>query len=101
MSTNKPKSLSELLTSQNSELGHIAEQARLREDLSDYLRSKLPAELAGGFMHCSLQDGSTLIVVAANPEWASRLRFESNAFIEACRGQGMEINAVKVRVSSN
>jgi hypothetical protein len=100
MSKREPKSLSDLLTSANSELGHIADQARLREDLGDYLRKHLPDDLVAGFMHCSLQDESTLIVVAASPEWASRLRFEAHHFMRLCAEQGTPIDAVKVRVGT-
>lgn len=100
MSKNEPKSLSELLGASKSELGHIAERAQLHDDLSDHLRKSLPAELQAGFLHCSLQGDATLVVAASSPEWAARLRFESNQILAICRSAGLTVEAVRVRTST-
>jgi hypothetical protein len=100
MSKRKAKSLSELIGGKSSPLGNLASNALLRETLGDYLRNHLPADLADGFLHCNLQDETTLIVIATSPEWASRLRFENNHFIRLCAAQGTKIDSVKVKVSA-
>ena len=97
----KPKSLSELIGSQNSPLGNLASEARLRESLSDHLRKHLPADLSAGLLHCNLRDETTLIVIASSPEWASRLRFEKELFIRLCADHGTQVTDVKVRVGSS
>ena len=99
MSKNKPKSLADIIGSEKSGLGQLADAAQLRADLSAYLRKKLSAELAAAILHCNIHDDGTLVVLASSPEWASRLRFESDRLIELCQQRGMAINGVKIRVS--
>jgi hypothetical protein len=100
MLKNDPKSLSALIANKKGALGDLAGQARLREDLSDYLRKQLPASLADGFLHCNVRDGNTLIVLAASPEWASRLRFETQLFRDLCAQQGLQLEGVQVKVGT-
>ena len=100
MSKDAPKSLSELLTEKTGTLGDLAAQAQLREDLAGYLRKHLPPELAGGLLHCNLADDATLVVIASSPEWAARLRFESQRFMELCRTHGTRVAQVKIRVAA-
>ena len=100
MSKGKPKSLSEIIGSQNSPLGNLASEARLRESLSDHLRKHLPADLSSGLLHCNLRDAGILVVIASSPEWASRLRFEKELFIRLCADHGTQVTDVKIRVGS-
>ena len=100
MSKSKPKSLLEIIGSQDSPLGNLASEARLRESLSDYLRKHLPAEISSGLLHCNLRDKACLVVIASSPEWASRLRFEKELFIRLCADHGTHVTDVKVRVGS-
>ena len=99
MSKDKAKSLSELISANKSGLGRLARQAQQRTHLSDYMRTRLGSPLADGFMHCNINEDGTLIVVAVNPEWASRLRFESQQLIAFCQDFGAEALLVKVRVT--
>jgi hypothetical protein len=96
----RPKSLSELLGGQDNPLGNLASEARLRENLGDHLRKHLPPALGAGFLHCNLRNETTLVVIAATPEWASRLRFEEALFIRLCAEHGTRVTAVKVRVGT-
>lgn len=100
MSKDKAKSLSELIDTSGSALGSLASQARRQAGLADYLRKNLPPELAPGFVHCNLKAEGLLVVLAANSEWASRLRFEGETFIGLCAQQGTTVNEVKVRVGA-
>jgi len=56
--------------------------------------------LSGGFSHCNIREDGTLVIIATSPEWASRLRFETQPFIDLCRQQGTLVRNVKVRVSA-
>jgi len=100
MSKDAHKSLSELITVKNSSLGDLASQAKLREELGDYLRKNLPPELSPGVLHCNLKEGGLLVVVASNPEWASRLRFETSRLADLCRQHGTQVSAVKVKTGA-
>lgn len=99
MSKDKAKSLSELIGSQGSGLGRLAAQARKRADLGDHLRDRLGEPLAGGISHCNLREDGTLVVTAANSEWAARLRFESMQLMALARDFGAEVTSCKVRVA--
>jgi hypothetical protein len=49
-------------------------------------------------LHCNLRDEGLLVVVAANSEWASRLRFEAAQIRQICADQGTKVTSVRVRV---
>jgi len=99
MSTNKPKSLSELIHSPNSSLGKLATKARGKVGLIDHIRKGLAPELAAELVHCAVGDDGTLNVRASGPEWASRLRFESEKLLALGRELHPEVTQVKVRVA--
>ena len=100
MSSDKAKSLSQLLGSASSGLGKLAAKARLRSSLSDHLRTAIGEPLSDGIMHCNMRDDGTLVIVAASPEWASRLRFEEQRLAELAREFGSDVTGVKVRVAT-
>ena len=99
MFTNKSKSLSELISAPSGGLSGLAEAARVRAELSDYLRKHLDPSVAPGLIHCNIRDDQTLVVLAASPAWAARLRFEAGQLMALCKQCGVEASAVKVRVS--
>jgi len=101
MSKSKAKSLAELAGSTDTGLGRLAEAARLRTDLGDFLRNRLDSKLAPGFVHWNIRDDDTLVVIATSPEWASRLRFETETLLSLCRERGLSVTTVKVRVNTN
>jgi len=63
------------------------------------MRSQLPAELVDGLVHCNCRDDGTLVVTAASPAWASRLRFETPRLLDICAAAGVDAARVKVRVT--
>ena len=77
MSNDNAKSLADLIGTDQTGLGKLAGEARRRAALSDYLRSALPETLAPGLVHCNVENETSLTLLAASPEWASRLRFEA------------------------
>ena len=99
MSKDKAKSLSDLIGASHSPLGHLAESASRRSELSQYLRTRLDPDLAGGFLHCNIHDDETLVVVASSPEWASRLRFSTKELLALCQEFGEPAARVKVKVA--
>jgi hypothetical protein len=100
MSNNELKLLAGLITSADSGLARLADAARLRADLSDYMRKHLDSSLAAGFRHCNIRDDETLVVTATSPEWAARLRFASARFLELSQECGQNVKTVKVRVGA-
>ena len=100
MSNKELKPLASLLGSTNSALGKLADAAQRRADLSDYMRKNLDISLAGGFMHCNIREDETLVVTASSPEWAARLRFASEQFLQLSEAQGLSVKTVKVRVGT-
>jgi hypothetical protein len=100
MSSKELKPLAGLITSANSGLAKLADAARLRADLSDYMRKRLDSSLAAGFRHCNIRDDDTLVVTATSPEWAARLRFASAQFVELSQERGLSVKNVKVRVGA-
>ncbi|MAF84497.1 MAG: DciA family protein [Gammaproteobacteria bacterium] len=99
MSSNKPKSLSELLSSPKSQLGQLAARARAKVGLTDHIRKGLAPDLGAELVNCTLEDDGTLVIRASSPEWATRLRFESERLLELGRQQHPEATQVKVRVA--
>lgn len=100
MSNKELKPLAGLIAAPNSGLAKLADAARLRADLSDYMRKHLDSSLANGFRHCNVHDDETLVVTATSPEWAARLRFASAQFLELSQKRGLRLKNVKVRVGT-
>ena len=99
MSSNKPKSLSELLATQHGSLGQLAAEASRRLELTDHLRNALNPEIAAQMTGCNLRDDGTLVILATSPDWAARLRFESQTLLSACRETYPGTTRVRVRVA--
>ncbi|MEQ1801157.1 MAG: DciA family protein [Gammaproteobacteria bacterium] len=95
-----PRGLGELLAL-NSPLGALAKAASSRLELADCVRRTLPGELAAAVANCNLRPDGTLVVTAASPEWASRLRFEADGILEGCRPHWPEAARVKFRVGTD
>jgi len=99
MSRDKPKSLSELLGSSESRIGQLAARARAKVGLTDHIRKGLTPDLAAEIVHCTVEDNGVLIIRATGPEWANRLRFESEQLLMLARQRHPEATQVKVRVA--
>ncbi len=99
MSTDKAKSLSQLIGAPHSGLQDLDAKARLRSSLGDHLRSRLGEPLGDAISHCNIRDDGTLVIVASSPEWAARLRFEQQQLLGLARDFGATAHTVKVRVA--
>ncbi len=99
MSSNKPKSLSELLAAKQGTLSQLAAEATRRLELTDRLRSALSPDTATRMTGCNLRDDGTLVVLATSSEWAARLRFESETLLSVCREIHPGTTKVRIRVA--
>jgi hypothetical protein len=107
-SGNGPRGLGELLAgragmegAEDSALGALARAARSRLALADAVRRHLPPDLAAAVANCNLRPDGTLMVTAASPEWAARLRFEADGILAACRPDWPAAERVRVRVGTD
>lgn len=98
-SRNGPRGLGELIAA-NSPLGALARAASSRLELADSVRKQLPPTLAAAIATCNLRADGTLVVTAASPEWAARLRFEADAILAGCRPTWPAAARVRFRVGA-
>ena len=99
MSKSKPKSLSQLIEAPDSTIGRLAATARQKVALGEHVRMGLDPELAAGLLHCSVDSAGILVVRAASPEWANRLRFETETLLKLSREIEPQTTSVRVRVA--
>lgn len=95
-----PQALGDLLKA-DSPLGALARAASSRLDLADCVRKQLPADLATAIVTCNLRPDGTLVVTAASPEWAARLRFEADRILSGCRADWPAAGRVRFRVGTD
>lgn len=98
MSDSGPKSLSDLIFGSHGPLRDLAEQAARRTDLAAHLRAGLPPELGAHLLGANLRPDGTLVVTADRPDWAARLRFESEPLLARGRQMHPESQRLRVRV---
>ncbi len=99
MSDSEPKSLSGLVSDPTSPLGRLATEAAARVALTDHLRTGLGEALGNHVAAANLRADGTLVVLATGPEWAARLRFESDRLLALCRAINPAAARVRIRVS--
>ena len=91
--------LENLLNNQpGGSLEKIVRRAKKMDELTGLLRAALPAEVAENLVAANIGEDGELVVVANSPAWASRLRFENDALIEAAREAGEHPSRCRVRV---
>jgi hypothetical protein len=94
-----PRGLGELIAA-NSPLGALARAASSRLELADRVRKELPPTLSAAITACNLRADGTLVVTAASPEWAARLRFEADGILAACRKDWPAVTRVRFRTGA-
>jgi hypothetical protein len=70
-------------------------------ELTHVLSESLGGEYAGAIVAANMREDGELVVIAASSAWASRLRYETDALLEAARKAGREPTACRVRVSQS
>ena len=83
----------------DGDLGEIVQHAQDMGQLAQTLRDSLPEDEACGILAANVRDDGELVVLAATPAWAAKLRFEEKALMAAARATGAEISSCKIRVS--
>ncbi len=83
-------------------LNELLETADQLTQLTRRIGAKLPAELARCVRVASFRDG-VLVIVAASPAWAARMRYASPELLAALNNEPATagVNSIEVRVSSN
>ncbi len=99
MSEKSLKSLSDLLHRPTGPLADLARRAAGAEELAAALRASLGPELAAELRAAHLRPDGTLVILAASPAWAARLRFEAQALLARCRERHPQAARVRVRVA--
>lgn len=82
-----------------SPLGRLATEAAARVALTDHLRNGLGDGLGNHIAGANVRADGTLVVLATGPEWAARLRFESDRLLALCRTVNPAAARVRIRVS--
>jgi hypothetical protein len=99
MSENELKNL--LNPCSDGELAGIIRRARLLGELTEVLCKALPDDYTGAIVAANLRENGDLVVIAASPAWASRLRYETDTLLAAARDAGLEPVTCRVRVSQS
>lgn len=96
------KQLRNLLNPNNDgDLGDIVRRAREMGELTAVLARALPPDEAQGIVAANVRESGELVVIAATPAWASRLRYETDVLLQAARDSGIEAHVCRVRVSQS
>lgn len=75
MSSNRPKSLTELL--QSGDLGRLADQARQRNSLTAEVKSQLSGAEAAHLVSARTNDDGELVIAMDSAAWAARVRYRA------------------------
>ncbi|MBT8102168.1 MAG: DUF721 domain-containing protein [Gammaproteobacteria bacterium] len=80
-------------------MSDIVRRARDMGELTQLLARALPEEHAQGLVAANVRDGGELVVIAATSAWASRLRYEADALLNAAQEAGIKAHTCRIRVS--
>ena len=69
----------------DGDLGRIVRRARELGELTDTLAKALPEEYAGALVAANVRENGELVVIAASPAWANRLRYETETLLAAAK----------------
>jgi hypothetical protein len=94
------KSLKNLLNANDDgDLGDIVKHARDMGALVQTLLRALPSDHVASIAAANIRRDGKLVILAASSAWASRLRFETDALIDAARKTGADVTSCSVRVA--
>lgn len=82
----------------NGGLGEIIRHARDMGQLVQALQKSVPENEANSILAANVRENGELVVLAASPAWAAKLRFEAETLLEAARASGATVSSCKVRV---
>ena len=97
MTSKKLKNL--LNPSIDGDLGELISRARQMGELTEILASALPESDRIAIVAANVREDGELVVICASSAWASRLRYETEALLEAATRAGISANTCRIRVS--
>jgi len=97
MPSNKLKNL--LNPSADGDLGELISRAQRMGELTDILASALPESDRISIVAANVREDGELVVICASSAWASRLRYETEALLEAATRAGITAHTCRIRVS--
>jgi hypothetical protein len=79
-------------------LEKIVQRAQDMGDLAHTLRSALPGDAAPHLLAANLREQGELVLICSSSSWAARIRFESQAVLDAARKAGLNADRCSVKV---
>ena len=80
-------------------LEKIIRRAKNLDALTTALRDCLEPELADQLLAANVRDDDELVAVCSSSAWASRIRFHSDALLDAAGKAGFKASSMRVTVS--
>jgi hypothetical protein len=82
-------------------LGDIIRHAKDMGELVHKLQQALPDDLSASIRAANIRDNGELVILAASPAWAAKLRFEADHLMATARQTGADVTSCVVRVNRN
>jgi hypothetical protein len=79
-------------------LDKLVERSRNMGNLAQILRNALPSDASAHLVAANLREDGELVLVCRTSSWAARLRFESEALLQAARQAGLNATTCSVKV---
>jgi hypothetical protein len=93
-------SLDQILKSGSGDrLGKLVEHSRNMGNLTQILKTALPADVAPHLLAANLREPAELVLICSSSSWAARLRFESEGLLKAARSSGIKADNCSVKVA--
>ena len=99
MSTTKLEDL--LKSGATGSLDKIIQRAQNMDLLTGALRAALVPDMGENLLAANVRDDGEMVIVCSSSVWASRIRFESEALIDAACKAGFRPTSSRVIVSQN
>ena len=94
------KRLENLLNpSKDGDLAGIVRRAQDMGDLTSALVRALPPDEGASLLAANIREDGELVVLCRSSAWASRLRFSTDALLEAAKAHGASVSRCSVRVA--
>jgi hypothetical protein len=82
-------------------LEKIIQRAKNMDSLTGTMRTVLDPDMGENLLAANVRDDGELVIVCSSSAWASRIRFESNALLDAAGRAGFDAISCRVTVSQN
>ena len=86
-------------TDAGGNLKKIIQTAQNMGSLSVSLKAAVSPEMGENLLAANLREDGELVIICASSAWASRLRFEEEALLDAARSAGFDAARLRVSVS--